>query len=136
MTPSFSVIGAYTAISGETTDHPNPDIIGQDINFLPDHQLNVFGTYEIQSGKLQGLGFGTGLFYRSDVQWFPEINIEDADGYTTLHLTAYYKHAASGINVRVYVDNVTDEVYLSSPTLNYAEFGPERSVRLILSKQF
>ncbi|MEM9624267.1 MAG: hypothetical protein AAF993_21685, partial [Pseudomonadota bacterium] len=72
---------------------------------------------------------------RSEIP-FTTVDFAEGDGYTTFDLTVYYKDVLPGTDVRLYVENVTDEFYVQNPQRNFARFGPERNVRLSLTKKF
>jgi iron complex outermembrane recepter protein len=60
--PGWNIIAAYTYIDAEITES-NDFPVGARIANVPEHSASLWSTYEIQSGDLQGLGFGLGLYY-------------------------------------------------------------------------
>ncbi|MBE9193658.1 TonB-dependent siderophore receptor [Gloeocapsopsis crepidinum LEGE 06123] len=60
--PGWNIIAGYAYTNAEITEDNTYDV-GNQINNVPNHAFNIWTTYEIQSGSLQGLGFGLGLFY-------------------------------------------------------------------------
>ena len=60
--PGWKIIASYAYIDARIVED-NAFAIGNRLNNVPQHGASLFTTYEIQSGNLQGLGFGLGLFY-------------------------------------------------------------------------
>ncbi|MEH2051279.1 TonB-dependent siderophore receptor [Nostoc sp.] len=65
--PGWNVIAGY-AYTDATITKDNNLPVGTILNNIPKHSFNVWTTYEIRSGSLQGLGVGVGLFYKGDRQ--------------------------------------------------------------------
>ncbi|MES1026381.1 TonB-dependent siderophore receptor [Gloeocapsa sp. BRSZ] len=63
--PGWNIIAGYAYTNAEITED-NTYTVGNQINNVPNHAFNIWTTYEIQQGSLQGLGFGLGLFYVGD----------------------------------------------------------------------
>ncbi|AFZ28786.1 TonB-dependent siderophore receptor [Gloeocapsa sp. PCC 7428] len=63
--PGWNIIAGYAYTNAEITED-NTYEVGNQINNVPNHAFNIWTTYEIQQGSLQGLGFGLGLFYVSE----------------------------------------------------------------------
>jgi iron complex outermembrane recepter protein len=60
--PGWNIISGYAytdAIVVEDTDIPT----GNRLFGAPEHAVNLWTTYRIQSGAAKGLGFGLGLYY-------------------------------------------------------------------------
>jgi len=64
--PGWKIIGSYAYTDAKVSNDSNPDIIGNRLFGIPKHNVSLWTTYEIQSGNLKGLGFGTGIDYVSD----------------------------------------------------------------------
>jgi len=60
--PGWRIIASYAYIDARIVED-NAFAIGNRLDNVPQHGASLFTTYEIQSGNLQGLGFGLGLFY-------------------------------------------------------------------------
>lgn len=60
--PGWNIIASYTYTDAEVTQH-NVTPIGNRLAGIPKHSFNVWTTYTIQTGSLQGLGFGVGVNY-------------------------------------------------------------------------
>ncbi|CAN1212580.1 Ferrichrome-iron receptor [Tumidithrix helvetica PCC 7403] len=66
--PGWRIIASYAYINGEVTADTDPSNVGKKLFGVPDHSASLWTTYEIQSGDLQGLGFGLGFKYVGDRQ--------------------------------------------------------------------
>lgn len=60
--PGWNIIASYAYTDAEVTQH-NVTPIGNRLAGIPKHSFNVWTTYTIQTGSLQGLGFGVGVNY-------------------------------------------------------------------------
>jgi iron complex outermembrane receptor protein len=61
--PGWNIIGSYGLIDSEVTAESFDLPAGSRNQNTPRNTASLWTTYRIQSGDLQGLGFGTGLFY-------------------------------------------------------------------------
>ena len=65
--PGWKIIATYAytdAFVSEDEDIP----VGDRLQGIPEHSASLWTTYEIQTGNLQGLGFGAGLVFAGDRQ--------------------------------------------------------------------
>lgn len=60
--PGWNIIASYAHTDAEVTED-NELSIGSRLANVAENTASLWTTYEIQSGNLQGLGFGLGLFY-------------------------------------------------------------------------
>ena len=60
--PGWKIIAGYAHTDAEVSEDPNIPI-GDRLTNVAKNTANLWTTYEIQSGNLQGLGFGLGLFF-------------------------------------------------------------------------
>ncbi|WP_308726779.1 TonB-dependent siderophore receptor [Chroococcidiopsis cubana] len=65
--PGWNIIGGYAYTDAQITQDET-FAIGNRINNVAESSFNLWTSYEIQSGNLQGLGFGIGFFYVGDRQ--------------------------------------------------------------------
>ncbi|MEM1254634.1 MAG: TonB-dependent siderophore receptor [Cyanobacteria bacterium P01_H01_bin.21] len=65
--PGWNIFAGYAYTDAEIT-RDNNLTVGNQLNNIPEHAFNIWTTYEIQEGDLDGLGFGLGLFYTGDRQ--------------------------------------------------------------------
>jgi iron complex outermembrane receptor protein len=64
--PGWNIIAGYAYTDAEVTEDNTPGRVGNQLNNTPKNAFNLWTTYEIQKGNLQGLGFGLGLFFVGD----------------------------------------------------------------------
>ncbi|BBD64366.1 ferrichrome iron receptor [Nostoc commune NIES-4072] len=64
--PGWNVYAGYAYIDAHTTEDINPEFVGKRLPNTADHSFNLWTSYEIQQGELQGLGAGFGLFFVGD----------------------------------------------------------------------
>ncbi|MBD2095656.1 TonB-dependent receptor [Trichocoleus sp. FACHB-591] len=65
LAPGWNVIASYANIDAEITKD-NLLTVGNRLTNVPRNSGSLWSTYEIQSGNLQGFGFGAGLFFVGD----------------------------------------------------------------------
>jgi len=63
----WNIIASYAYTDAEITED-NFFSVGNRLTNVPENSASLWTTYEIQSGGLQGLGFGAGLFFVGDRQ--------------------------------------------------------------------
>lgn len=61
--PGWKMIASYAYTDAEVTEDTDPDLVGSRLTGIPKHSGSLWTTYEIQTGNLQGLGFGIGFNY-------------------------------------------------------------------------
>ncbi|MEH1766724.1 MAG: TonB-dependent siderophore receptor [Nostoc sp.] len=83
--PGWNLIGGYAYTNAEITKD-NTYAVGNLLNNIPRNSFNIWTTYEIQSGGLKGLGFGTGLFY---------VGEREGDLANTFELPSYFRTDAT-----------------------------------------
>lgn len=64
--PGWKIIGNYSYINAKVTEDTDPNFVDNRLFGIPYNMANLWTTYEIQSGALQGLGFGIGFNYVGD----------------------------------------------------------------------
>ncbi|HHP7231829.1 MAG TPA: TonB-dependent siderophore receptor [Xenococcaceae cyanobacterium] len=65
--PGWNIIAAYAYTDAEITED-NDFPVGNTLENVPENSASLWTTYQIQQGKLQGLGFGAGVFFVGDRQ--------------------------------------------------------------------
>ncbi|WP_341530424.1 TonB-dependent siderophore receptor [Nostoc sp. UHCC 0302] len=80
--PGWNIIAAYAYTDAEVTADNNIPV-GNRLSGVPRHSASLWTTYEIQSGNLQGLGFGVGLNYIGE----REGDLENSFGLDSYFLT-------------------------------------------------
>ncbi|MEM8545754.1 MAG: TonB-dependent receptor, partial [Cyanobacteria bacterium P01_H01_bin.119] len=77
----------------------------------PEHSASLWTTYEIQSGDLQGLGFGLGFNFVGERQGDLENSFE-VDSYFIIDAAVFYQR--NNWQVRLNVDNIFDVDFVES----------------------
>lgn len=68
ITPGWNLIASYAYTDAEFTEDGGSALEGNRPYGVPEHAASLWTTYEIQSGSLQGLGAGLGLFFVGERQ--------------------------------------------------------------------
>ncbi|MGL5836032.1 MAG: TonB-dependent siderophore receptor, partial [Waterburya sp.] len=66
--PGWDVIASYAFIDAEVTEDTNPELVGNKLIGIPENSASLWTTYQIQSGSLEGLGFGGGFTFVGERQ--------------------------------------------------------------------
>ncbi|MDZ8084277.1 MAG: TonB-dependent siderophore receptor [Nostoc sp. DedQUE12b] len=119
--PGWKVTGSYTYTDAEVTKDNPPSVgnrlsnVGNRLSNVPENQVSLWTTYEIQQSDLKGLGFGLGLFY---------VGARQADLANETILRDYFRTDASlfykrdGFRAAINVRNLFD--------IDYAEYANGR----------
>ncbi|WP_313933880.1 TonB-dependent siderophore receptor [Anabaena sp. FACHB-83] len=83
--PGWKIIANYAYIDGKVTED-NRIPVGDRLFGVPEHSAGLWTTYELQSGSLQGLGFGAGLYF---------VGEQEVDLPNTFTLPSYWRADAS-----------------------------------------
>jgi len=87
--PGWNIIASYGLLDAEIEDSEDfPQ--GATPRNTADQSASLFTTYEIQTGSLQGLGFGLGLFYVGD-RFGDDANSFELDSYLRTDLALFYR---------------------------------------------
>lgn len=110
--PGWNIIASYAYTDAEVTE--SNEIAGTEGNRLinvPYNAASLWTTYEIQSGDLEGLGFGFGLFFVGERQGDIE-NTFELPGYVRTDAAIYYRRNnwRSAVNFK----NLFDVDYIRS----------------------
>ena len=108
--PGWNVIASYAYVDAEITED-NTDIEGNRLRGVPEHSASLWTTYEIQSGDLQGLGFGLGLNFVGERQG-DLANSFEADSYFLTNAAVFYRR--DNWRAQVNIDNLFDIDYIES----------------------
>ena len=98
----------------------------------PSDLVNLWATYIVSSGTLNGVGIGFGGNYVSD------LNILDSQvtgtftlpGYTIMNASIFYN--ANDFRVALNVNNLTDEVYFTG----YSTINPQKPRNAVVSMAY
>ncbi|WP_414620429.1 TonB-dependent siderophore receptor [Calothrix sp. CCY 0018] len=119
ISPGWKMTAAYTYLDAFVSED-NTDIEGNQLPGVPENQLSLWTTYEIQKGNFAGLGFGLGLFYVGSRQ-------RDLDN--TYKLPSYFRTDAAlfykrdNWRAQLNIENLFDIDYFSSANYDYVGGG-------------
>jgi iron complex outermembrane receptor protein len=109
--PGWNIITGYTYTDARVTED-NSIPVGNRLFNTPEHAANLWTTYRIQTGSLEGLGFGLGLYYLSD-RPLDTANTVNLSGFVRTDAAIFYEQEQfrAALNFR----NIFDvENYVSS----------------------
>jgi iron complex outermembrane receptor protein len=131
--PGWKIIGGYAYTDAEVTQD-NDIPVGNRLNGVPEHAFSLWNTYEIQTGNLQGLGFGLGLFY---------VGEREGDLNNTFSLPSYLRTDAAlfyrrdNFRAALNIENLFDTEYFETSENRLRLFyGSPLTVKLTLGWQF
>ncbi|MFQ4143533.1 TonB-dependent receptor [Chlorogloeopsis sp. ULAP02] len=131
--PGWKIIGGYAYTDARVTkDNDIPE--GNRINNVPEHAFSLWSTYEIQTGNLQGLGFGLGLFYVGEREGDLD-NSFSLPSYLRTDVALFYRR--NNLRAALNVQNLFDNEYFETGESDLRVYpGAPRTVRFTLGWQF
>ncbi|MGD1949583.1 MAG: TonB-dependent siderophore receptor [Leptolyngbyaceae cyanobacterium] len=105
--PGWNVITGYAYTDTEVTEDNTFDE-GNRLNNVPEHAFNLWTTYEIQSGNLQGLGFGLGIIYAGERPGDLDNSFE-LPSYTRTDAAVFYRR--DNYRISLNIENLFDIDY-------------------------
>lgn len=87
--PGWNIFAGYAYTDAKITED-NTFPVGNRLNNVPEHKFNLWTTYTLQKGSLEGLGFGLGVFYFGNRAGDLE-NSFFADDYTRIDAAIFYE---------------------------------------------
>lgn len=66
--PGWNIFAGYAYTDATVTDDTDSSLVGNFLNNIPENSFNLWTTYEVQEGALQGFGVGVGLFFVGERQ--------------------------------------------------------------------
>ncbi|MGH8727718.1 MAG: TonB-dependent siderophore receptor [Burkholderiales bacterium] len=133
--PGWNVSFAGTLLDSEFTEG-DPQTIGNAVIGTADWQVGVYTSYELQSGTLQGLGVGLGLFAIAD-RAAGEFLPGTLDGYERVDLSLFY-NGIRNTKIALQARNVFNERYVegSDRIGGFNQFGSPTAYLLTLRYDF
>ncbi|MDF5723904.1 MAG: TonB-dependent receptor [Rhizonema sp. PD37] len=131
--PGWNVIAGYAYTDAEVTKD-NTIAVGNQINNVPKHAINLWTTYEIQSGALKGFGAGLGFYFVGDRQG-DLVNTFVLPSYFRTDAALFYKRGQfrAGLNFK----NLFNIDYFdSSSSRDNVYYGDPFTVQGTISWQF
>ena len=108
--PGWNIVAAYTYLDAFVSED-NTDIVDNQLPNAPESQFNLWTTYKIQKGNLDGLGFGLGFLYFSDRQVDLE-NTFTLPGYFRTDAALFYE--GNNWRAQLNIENLFDIEYFPS----------------------
>ncbi|MEN9568592.1 MAG: hypothetical protein RLZZ69_3788, partial [Cyanobacteriota bacterium] len=130
--PGWDIIASYAFIDAEVTEDTDPELVGNKLLGIPENSASLWTTYRIQSGSLEGLGFGGGFNFVGERQGgLP--NSFTADSYFVTNAALFYDR--DNWKIQLNFDNLFDTDFVESlgedPTAN--DLGEPFTVRASFS---
>ena len=107
--PGWNVVASYAYIDAEVTEDNDADLVGNRLFGAPEHSASLWTTYEIQSGDLQGLGFGFGFNLVGEQQG-DLANSYQIDSYFLANAAIFYQQ--NNWQAQLNIDNIFDVDYV------------------------
>ncbi|MEM1254613.1 MAG: TonB-dependent receptor [Cyanobacteria bacterium P01_H01_bin.21] len=108
--PGWNIVASYAYLDAEITE-ATTDIVGNRLIGIPEHSASLWTTYQIQSGNLEGLGFGLGFNFVDERQG-DLANSFAADSYFTTNAAVFYRRDNWRLGLNI--DNLFDVDYIES----------------------
>jgi iron complex outermembrane receptor protein len=131
--PGWNIFAGFSLIDAKiTADNTFP--VGNQLSNTPRTSLNLWTTYEIQAGDLQGLGFGFGIFYAGERQGDLE-NSFQLPSYIRTDAAIFYKR--NQFRVALNIRNLFDtEYFVSASDRSRVYLGDPFTVQGTISWEF
>lgn len=131
--PGWNIIAGYAYNDARVTeDNSIPE--GNRLRNAPEHSFNLWTTYRIQEGNLQGLGFGLGFYFVGDRPGDLENSFE-LPSYFRTDAAVFYERDRfrAAINIR----NLFDiEYYPTASSINSVDGGAPLTIQGTVSWRF
>ena len=127
--PGLNLTGNVSYVDAKVTKDNNPSRIGTPPIRIPVGYLGkVFATYELQTGGLQGFGFGGGVFFHSGFEL--DRGAFQTDPYERVDAIVFYRPPQKTYEFTINVRNLLDATYIENPGSRdgYNGFGAPATV--------
>ncbi|GAA5135734.1 TonB-dependent siderophore receptor [Prosthecobacter algae] len=125
LAPGWRLLMNYAYLDSHITEAPNGANVGNRRPGVPEHSGSIFTTYEIQTGKLKGLGFGGGV-YMSDRVAVDTANTGNLAGFAQTDALVFYRR--NNWQVQLNVKNLFDnEVFYATDNATMVQAGNART---------
>ncbi|MEM1256695.1 MAG: TonB-dependent siderophore receptor [Cyanobacteria bacterium P01_H01_bin.21] len=133
--PGWNIVASYAYIDAAVTEDNNTDIVGNRLFGVPENSASLWTSYEIQSGDLQGLGFGLGFNFVGEQQGDLDNSFE-IDSYFLTNAAVFYRQ--DDWQVQLNIDNLFDIDYVEAVRNNRFRLytGDPLTVRASVSYTF
>ncbi|NET06408.1 MAG: TonB-dependent siderophore receptor [Symploca sp. SIO2B6] len=133
--PGWNVVASYAFIDAEVTED-NTDNVGNKLFGVPKHSASLWTTYEIQSGDLEGLGFGLGFNFVGERQG-DLANSFEVDSYFLTNAAVFYRR--NRWQMRLNIENLFDVDFIEGvggERVRFINPGDPFTVRASVSVKF
>lgn len=133
--PGWNIAASYTFAQPKDPDRTELTGYAGKITGQPKHTGSIWTTYELQEGRLQGLGFGVGVEAASKTVNGATNNYFNMGGWALTDASIFYHQPK--YTVTLGVDNIFDrDLYYYSTTVNFIGVKPGRTARLSMTYSF
>ncbi|MEM8987771.1 MAG: TonB-dependent siderophore receptor [Pseudomonadota bacterium] len=111
--PGMNIVAGYAYTDSELSSGANA---GNTARNVAENTFNLWASYEVQAGALEGLGVGGGVFFQGD-RFGDDANTYTLDSYTVADLSTWYTVPAPGlgpdqtVRLQFTAKNIFDEEY-------------------------
>jgi iron complex outermembrane recepter protein len=132
--PGWNIFAGYAYNDSRITESNNLAEVGKRFQRTTPHTASLWTTYQLQSGDLQGLGVGLGLFYVGD-RAGDNANTFELPSYLTTDLALFYRR--DRLRVALNIKNLFDITYFDGAfSRNRVSYGEPFTVQGTISWQF
>jgi len=132
--PGWNIFAGYAYNDSRITESNNPAEVGKRFQRTTPHTASLWTTYELQSGSLEGLGFGLGLFYVGE-RAGDNVNTFELPSYLTTDLALFYKR--DRLRIALNFKNLFDVTYFDGAfSRNRVSYGEPFTVQGTISWTF
>ncbi|MEM9420928.1 MAG: TonB-dependent siderophore receptor [Pseudomonadota bacterium] len=117
--PGLNIVAGYAYTDAEIDEGPGKANTGNRPRNLAENTFNLWASYEVQSGKFEGLGVGAGAFHSGD-RFGNSANTYHLGSHTTADLSTWYTVAMPGLDpdqtmrFQLSVRNIFDEEFYTA----------------------
>ncbi|MEN3942562.1 TonB-dependent siderophore receptor [Prosthecobacter sp. SYSU 5D2] len=125
LAPGWRLLMNYAYLDSRIIDAPGGANVGNRRPGVPENSGSIFTTYEIQTGRLKGLGFGGGV-YMSDRVAVDTVNSGNLAGFAQTDALVFYRR--NNWQVQLNVKNLFDnEIFYSADQSTSVQAGNART---------
>lgn len=126
--PGWNITGSYSYIDAKVTQDTDRTFVNNRLFGVPYNSANLWMTYEIQSGTLQGLGFGAGFNYVGD-RYGDLANSYTVGDYVIGNMAIFYKR--DNYRIALNFKNISNANYIEAGTGNEGGIEPGQPFSVI-----
>lgn len=128
--PGWNIIAGYSYIDAQITqDNFLP--VGDRLTLIPQNTFNLWTSYEIQQGSLQGLGFGLGFSFVGEREGDLPNTFVKLPSYFTTDAAIFYKR--NGFRTAINIKNLFDVDYFETGDSFNGVYGEPLTVQGTIS---